>query len=186
MTVRGGAWNRDGVILYAAPAQGIFRVSADGGTPTAVTNPDVSGGESHTFPQFLPMGNTFWYLARSQGTPRVFVGALDGRASRHVLDTNARVSYAEPGFLFIVGDDGALLARRFDASRLEITGEAMPVARRVAISSVLDASFAVGGATLVTRRRPPARASSRGSMIGPQRRHGRQRRPASGCSPLPG
>ena len=147
--VRGGAWNRDGVILYAAAAQGIFRVSADGGTPTAVTNPDVSRGESHTFPQFLPDGQHFLYLARSEGTPRVFVGSLDGRVSRHVLDTNARVSYAEPGFLFIVGDDGALLARRFDASRLEITGEAMPVARRVAISSVLDASFAVGGATLV-------------------------------------
>ncbi len=147
--VRGGAWNRDGVILYAAAAQGIFRVSADGGAPTAVTNPDVNRGESHTFPQFLPDGQHFLYLTRSQGTPRVFVGSLDGRVSRHVLDTNARVSYAEPGFLFIVGDDGALLARRFDASRLEITGEAMPVARRVAISSVLDASFAVGGATLV-------------------------------------
>ena len=70
-------------------------------------------------------------------------------AARHVLDTNARVSYAEPGFLFVVGDEGALQARRFDASRLEITGEAMPIARRVAVSSVLDASFAVGGATLV-------------------------------------
>lgn len=59
------------------------------------------------------------------------------------------MSYAEPGFLFVVGDDGALLARRFDASRLEITGEAIPAVRRVAVSSVLDASFAVGGATLV-------------------------------------
>jgi eukaryotic-like serine/threonine-protein kinase len=147
--VRGGTWNRDGVILYAAAARGIFRVSADGGAPTAVTNPDVSRAESHTFPQFLPDGQHFLYLARSQGTPRVFVGSLDGRVSRHVLDSNARVSYAEPGFLFVVGDDGALLARRFDASRLEITGEAMPVVRRVAISSVLDASFAVGGATLV-------------------------------------
>jgi dipeptidyl aminopeptidase/acylaminoacyl peptidase len=53
------------------------------------------------------------------------------------------------GFLFVVGDDGALLARRFDASRPEVSGEAIPVARRVAISSVLDASFAVGGTTLV-------------------------------------
>ena len=137
------------MILYAAAAQGVFRVSADGGTPSAVTNPDVSRGESHTFPQFLPDGQHFLYLSRSQGTPRVFVGSLDGRVSRHVLDTNARVSYAEPGFLFIVGDDGALLARRFDASRLEVTGEALPVARQVAISSALDASFAVGGATLV-------------------------------------
>ncbi len=150
VTIRGGAWNRDGVILYAAAAQGrLFRVPADGGAPTAVTNPDVSRGESHTFPQFLPDGQHFLYLVRSQGTPRVFVGSLDGSAGRHLLDTNARVWYAEPGFLFVVGDDGALLARRFDANRLELTGETMPVARRVAISSVLDASFAVGGGTLV-------------------------------------
>ena len=187
VVVRGGAWNRDGVILYAAAAQGIFRVSADGGAPTAVTNPDVSRGESHTFPQFLPDGQHFLYLARSQGTPRVFVGSLDGRVSRHVLDTNARVSYADPGFLFIVGDDGALLARRFDASRLEITGEAMPVARRVAVSSVLDASFAVGGATLVY-----AEAIAGTSQLtwfdrsGRNDRHGRQRRPAYGCPPLAG
>jgi Tol biopolymer transport system component len=149
VVVRGGTWNRDGVILYAAASQGIFRVSANGGAPTAVTNPDVGRGESHTFPQFLPDGQHFLYLARSQGAPRVFVGSLDGRVNKHLLDANARVSYAEPGFLFIVGDDGALLARRFDASRLEIGGEVMPVARRVAVSSVLDASFAVGGATLV-------------------------------------
>ena len=64
----------------------------------AVTKPDVGRGESHTFPQFLPDGVHFLYLARSQGTPRVFVGSLDGRASRHVLDANARVSYADPGF----------------------------------------------------------------------------------------
>jgi Tol biopolymer transport system component len=149
VVVRGGTWNRDGVILFADAARGIFRVSADGGSPAAVTNPDVSLGESHTFPQFLPDGQRFLYLVRSQGTPRLFAGDLDGRAGRHVLDTNARVSYTEPGFLFSVGDDGALLAWRFDADRLEISGEAMPVARRVAISSVLDASFAVGGATLV-------------------------------------
>ena len=114
-----------------------------------MTKPDVGRGESHTFPQFLPDGVHFLYLARSQGTPRVFVGSLDGRASRHVLDANARLSYADPGFLFLVGDDGALLARRFDATRLELAGETIPVARRVAISSVLDASYAVGGGTLV-------------------------------------
>src|SRR5947208_2777295 len=68
----------------------------------AVTKPDVGRGESDTFPQFLPDGVHFLYLARSQGTPRVFVGSLDGRASRHVLDANARLSYADPGFLFLV------------------------------------------------------------------------------------
>ena len=127
VVVRGGTWNRDGVILYAAAAaQGIFRVSADGGTPTAVTNPDVARGESHTFPQFLPDGQHFLYLARSQVTAdRVRRLARWALRSTCSIRTHA-CRYAEPGFLFVHRRRGALLARRFDASRLEITGEAIP------------------------------------------------------------
>ena len=57
-------WNRDGVILFGSLAGGIFKVSASGGQPAAVTTPDASHGESaHRFPSFLPDGRRFLFLA---------------------------------------------------------------------------------------------------------------------------
>src|SRR5262249_23333236 len=62
---RGGAWNKDGVILFAPNgAAGLFRVSALGGAPVEVTQLDVKRLEmSLRWPVFLPDGSHFLYLA---------------------------------------------------------------------------------------------------------------------------
>src|SRR5262249_11962089 len=55
----GGAWGRDGTILYS-PNSGngpIYRVSAAGGEPVTVTKLGSSGG--HRSPQWLPDGRYF-------------------------------------------------------------------------------------------------------------------------------
>ena len=58
----GGAWNREGTILFAptlvAP---LFKVAATGGEPVAVTRLDP-GQAGHWFPQFLPDGQHFIYF----------------------------------------------------------------------------------------------------------------------------
>jgi len=65
-TGRGGAWNKDGVILFTPSGllgTGVFRIPASGGTPTQITFPDRAQGEdSHRWPVFLPDGihYLFW------------------------------------------------------------------------------------------------------------------------------
>src|SRR4051812_42125608 len=59
-------WGRDGTILVTQLGQGLFRVSADGGTPVRVTTLDRSRRErNHFWPEFLPDGRHFLYMATS-------------------------------------------------------------------------------------------------------------------------
>jgi serine/threonine protein kinase len=158
---RGGTWSIDGTILYGSGQSGIFRVPADGGTPTPVTTPDVGQGEGwHRFPQFLPDGRHFLYLAGSNGSSgarTLYAGSLDDQAiKRRVMETTARASYVDPGYLLFVGNGDALMARPFAAGRLEFTGDAVQVGRQVTTSSQLDASYSVGGTTLAYAERPGA------------------------------
>ena len=64
---RGGAWGRDGVIVFARNIEdGLYRVTASGGDVTPVTTLDRSKREnSHRWPQFLPDGRHLLFLARS-------------------------------------------------------------------------------------------------------------------------
>src|SRR5262249_26095509 len=53
--VPGGAWNRDGVILFGTNTGAIQRVAAAGGIPTPMTVLNASRKErAHRKPQFLP------------------------------------------------------------------------------------------------------------------------------------
>ena len=65
-TGRGGAWNKEGVILFTPSGllgTGIFRIPASGGTPVQVTFPDRTQGEdSHRWPIFLQEQNHNIYL----------------------------------------------------------------------------------------------------------------------------
>src|SRR6185295_11452278 len=54
---RGGAWNRDGVILFAPiPDVGLMRISSSGGAPEQATRLERPRQTGHRFPQFLPDG----------------------------------------------------------------------------------------------------------------------------------
>ena len=56
----GASWGRDGTILFGANEKGIFRVSADGGEPRAVTTL-AEDEQSHGLPSFLPGGDAILY-----------------------------------------------------------------------------------------------------------------------------
>src|SRR4030095_12839952 len=140
---RGGSWNRAGIIVFGTAEGPIYQVSSGGGPPSPVTTLDGARGESwHRFPEFLPDGRHFLYLARAGEDRTLSAGSLDGRTSQRLFPTEVRASYAEPGYILFV-EQGALLARRFDAGRLELGGEPEPLAPSVATSTALDASFAV-------------------------------------------
>jgi Serine/threonine protein kinase len=61
----GGTWNRDGTIVFApAPTSALYRVAAGGGKPVPVSKLDASRHETaHRYPQFLPDGRHFLYMA---------------------------------------------------------------------------------------------------------------------------
>jgi len=141
--VLGGAWNRDGVIIFGTVNAGLMRVSANGGPASPLTTLDSSRGEIlHDFPVFLPDGRHFIYHRNSSkpGNSGAFVGSLDAKAdeqgSKEILPTEYDTIYAPPsdagsGQLLFVRD-GALMAQPFDAQRLELSGEPITVATHVA------------------------------------------------------
>jgi hypothetical protein len=61
-----GTWSRQGVILFGAFGQGLFRVAETGGLPTPATALDTSRQQyRHSWPVFLPDGRRFLFLAQS-------------------------------------------------------------------------------------------------------------------------
>ena len=138
----GGSWNKDGVIIFGidAPGVGIMRVSAAGGKAFPLTNIDQSRNEHiHVLPSFLPDGRHFIYY-RSSVTPEnagTYVGSIDAEPAKQDLRQllNAPSLYAPSSdssrgqLLFLRGE--TLLAQPFEATRLLLMGEPVPVAEQV-------------------------------------------------------
>jgi eukaryotic-like serine/threonine-protein kinase len=131
---RGGSWSQADVILFAPNLNApLFLVSASGGTAMPVTSPDPAKGEvTHRWPQFLPDGRHFLYLAGSpyglKETPMnsVVIGSLDSKEKKLLMHTHSGAMYGSGHILFL--RQNTLMAQPFDAKRLEFTGEAFPVA----------------------------------------------------------
>jgi Tol biopolymer transport system component len=131
----GGAWNRQGVIVFAPTRiSPIFRVSAKGGETAAVTGHDAQQS-GHFFPQFLPDGEHFLYYARGAAEIRgVYIGQLDGLKTARVLDADSAAVYVFPGrLLFARG--GALFAQDFDPDQRVLRGDPFPVAEQIALDA---------------------------------------------------
>jgi serine/threonine protein kinase len=143
---RGGAWNRDDIIIFAPHASsGLSRVSAAGGEPSPVTTFDSSRQEdSHRFPQFLPDDRHFLYFARSAQLENsaIYVGSLDQPQAKRIIDANTNVAYASPGYL-LFQRERTLMAQAFDAASLELTGAPFRVAEQVGRGRFNNAYFSV-------------------------------------------
>ncbi|PYS57229.1 MAG: hypothetical protein DMF74_26580 [Acidobacteria bacterium] len=129
----GGTWNRDGVIVFVRLADGLYSIPATGGTPMRVTTFDKSRNEIvHVWPYFLPDGRHFLYLARSSQVDKsaIFVGSLDSKATKFLLNADSSMAYAPPGYLLFARQQ-TLMAQGFDVDKLQLTGEAVPVAERI-------------------------------------------------------
>jgi len=127
----GGAWGREGVILFGGPA-GISRISAQGGTPELATKID-SKEEAHRWPYFLPDGHHFVFLADAQTTENhhVRIASLGSQDSQILFGAVTRVAYAPPGYLLYV-NQGVLVAHPFDAKSLKLTGDPTTLAEHIA------------------------------------------------------
>jgi Tol biopolymer transport system component/predicted Ser/Thr protein kinase len=152
----GGAWTSDNRILFGSPGP-LQVVSAAGGMPTPLTTLDRSRNEvQHEFPVMLADGHHFLYLRFSLplGSGGVYIGSLDAKpeqqsTKRLLPDTTPAVYVPSPlaggaaGFLLFVrgftlssgAAGGTLMAQPFDPKRLELSGDAVPIADKVAYFS---------------------------------------------------
>ena len=130
---RSGAWNREGVILFSPDSVvPIHRVPAGGGTPEAVTTLDVAKGETtHRWATFLPDGKHFLYMAGTHagGTKSeanaIYLASLDSKEQKVLLRARSNVVYASGYLLYVL--DKTLLAQPFDAKRLALAGDPIPL-----------------------------------------------------------
>ena len=139
-TLVGGSWNRDGVILFGQGGQ-IMRVSAAGGAATPVTSGPTGSLGNHVFPAFLPDGKHFLYLIGSQSVDQVgtYMGSLDVKpeqqSKQRLVPTGYQSAYVPssdsgPGNILFLRDS-TLMSQPFDAKRLQLAGEPVPVADQV-------------------------------------------------------
>jgi Tol biopolymer transport system component len=130
----GGTWNTEGTILFGS-ATGVYRVSAEGGKPEAITTvgPSEAG---HFWPRFLPDGRHYLFLlkAGSPATSGVYVASLDSKDRTRVLAADSNAAYADPGYL-VFQRDSAVYAQPFTAKTLALTGEPVRIADQVTSDS---------------------------------------------------
>jgi serine/threonine protein kinase/Tol biopolymer transport system component len=135
---RGGAWNRDGVIIFSPNLEeAIYRIPAAGGQVSPVTTLKRERRQtSHRWPDFLPDGRHFLYWARSDDEQNqgIYVGSLDARpdsqGDRRLLGTPSNALYAGPGYV-LFERDRTLMAQAFDVRRLQLLGEPQRIASEV-------------------------------------------------------
>jgi serine/threonine protein kinase/Tol biopolymer transport system component len=136
-----GAWNRDGVILIGSSNKGIRRVSEAGGEVSDVLPLDESRKETgQLFPRFLPDGRHFFYRSISSGSLEIFVASIDGKERKPILKCDSDVAYIAPGYLLFARDT-TLMAQPFDTSKLQLTGDPVPVIENVAFNTTVNRSY---------------------------------------------
>ena len=136
-TVLGGAWNRDGQIVFGTETRGIMRVPAAGGEAVQVTTRDPARAERvHAWPSFLPDGKHFIYLriASDPALSGLFVRATDAKPGdadvKKLLTTTLRAQFIEDkgdatgqGTLLFQRDE-MLFAQKLNIKSLSLVGEA--------------------------------------------------------------
>ena len=123
----GGSWAPDGTIVFA-PGQpfGLMRVSANGGTPVALTTPDPRQGEmAHIWPEVLPGGEavlfTILRAGLGFGDHPIAIFSLKSGERRILSRDFTFVRYAATGHL-VCYREGSVAALPFDLKRLRIAG----------------------------------------------------------------
>ncbi len=130
----GGAWNSEGAIVFGS-AQGLYRVPAEGGKPEAITKLG-SSETGHLWPNFLPDGRHYLYLAWSgQASGRaLYAGTLGSAEKARVMAAESNAAYTDPGYL-LFHRERTVYAQAFDAKKLALTGEPARVADEVTYDS---------------------------------------------------
>jgi eukaryotic-like serine/threonine-protein kinase len=161
---RGGAWNRDGVIVFSTGASApLSRILASGGP----VEPATKLGEnqiSHRWPHFLPDSRRFVFEVANGplGARGVYLGSLDETTSTRLASTETEAAYAAPGYLLLLSQ-GTLFARRIEAATGSLDSEAVPIAKGIGFDgSQRRGGFSVSDGNVLAYR---ARGATRRDLV---------------------
>ena len=151
----GMTWGTDGIVF--TQAEGIMRVSANGGLPERLV--DATGEGVTNSPQMLPDAQTLLFtLGANTGSPdrwdraRIVVQSLGSGERKTLIEGGSHARYVPTGHL-VYALGGVLFAVPFDLKRLEVTAGPVPI-----VEGVWRAPAANGGSALFS-------VSDTGSLI---------------------
>jgi len=154
---RGGTWGPKGVIVFSPDFQtGISRVPDTGGTPAVITTLDSTLHSSHRWPEFMPDGDHFIYIAvhhdvsKSAGYGLYFTDIDEGGGEgKRVMSAGTSAVFASGHLLYV--RENTLMAVPFDPVKGEMRGTPVtlidkvqndPTTWRSAISASADGVLA--------------------------------------------
>jgi len=151
---RGGAWGKDGTILYTPNATStLMRIPASGGTPaqalgTEGAKTDAASTLSERWPAFLPDGEHFIYFKFAPDTRKgaradIHLASLKSHQDTVLLQADFQARYGNGYMVFV--RDGNLLAQRFDERTAKLSGNAVPIAEQVVVRDLGSAAFSLSG-----------------------------------------
>ena len=127
---RGATWEPDDTIIFSRfePGTGLFRVSAAGGEPEALTMAEAP--ERHYWPEFLPSGRAVLFTIGatsdvSSEDSQIAVLDLDSMEQRVLIEGGTHPRLVSDYLVYSFSD--TLRAVRFDTDRLEVLGDPIPV-----------------------------------------------------------
>ena len=133
---RGGAWSRDGIIIFNNGPAPLYRVPQSGGDATVMGQ--LGDGETgREFPAFLPDGRHFLYhAAGSEEKSGVFVASLDTGETRRVIPSRTGAIYDKSSGHLLFVRQGTTARAGLRPETFALTGDPFPVAERVESSTV--------------------------------------------------
>ena len=168
--LRGGSWNREGVLLLARASDNIIvRMSDSGGDVTPVTKLDAGRKEIvHGLPVFLPDNKRFLYVgvAGKAEDSGIFRASLDGNESpTRVIAIEPNnfngMAYVPSGHLLYM-NEGRLSAQRVDAS-------GQPQGNPIVVADNVDGSFMASDNGPVVLPQGYAQGGETASLVQPGR-----------------
>jgi Tol biopolymer transport system component len=125
---QGGTWSADGTLVFApTTVTPLFQVPASGGKLTAATRLESPSQTNHRRPFFLPRTRQFLFHATGPGQSALYLGSLDTTMPKRVMPADSSAQMLAPDHI-VFTQQGALVARRFDAQRGEVTGDPVTIA----------------------------------------------------------
>lgn len=132
------------VLLSGGGIPPVRHLPPGGASPIVATELDSSREElSHRFPNFLPDGRHFTYLALSSNPKNVeaYIGTLGSKDRVPLPGIASEVRYSSGHVLFI--RNGSLMAQPFDLQQLKVSGEAFPVVSSITERTNSNVPFSV-------------------------------------------
>ena len=139
---RGGAWNEEGIIVFAPNSAGpLHQVPAAGGISRQLTALDSTEYEvNHRWPFFLPDGNHFLYTVQSskasleEDADHIRFGSVSEGTGSVIVRASSNAVFNDGWMMYY--KQNSLLVQRFDDRSLKFTGEPIPILENLLYAQV--------------------------------------------------